>query len=218
MVRKLFAAPGVASNAIPGSHPCGSRRTGLTRWFPSARIVTIAAMAGLVAGCGGGDYTQSEDSVVGQGGPRKYDPATDVSVFGDGGLSLGNLSSSGVGGILGDDGKSRLPVNKYLWQGALDTLSFLPLASTDPFTGVIATEWGSTPEAPNERLKVTAYILNPGLSAAALKVAVYRETRSTDGVWIAAPVSPDTARQLEDAILTRARQIRIAEVEGGTTG
>ena len=132
---------------------------------------------------------------------------------------MGNVRS-GDGGILGgdDDGKARLPVNKYLWQGALDTLSFLPLVSTDPFTGVIATDWGSTPEAPGERFKVTAYILNPGLSAAALKVAVFREVRDENGLWLPAMVSADTPRKLEDAILIRARQIRIAEVEGGVTG
>ena len=136
---------------------------------------------------------------------------------GSGGLSVGNLSRGSVSGIIGGgDEKARLPVNKYLWQGALDTLSFLPLASTDPFTGVIATEWGSTSELPSERLKVTAYILNPGLSAAALKVAVFREQRSDAGLWTSAPVSADTARQLEDAILIRARQIRIAGLEDGS--
>ncbi len=83
---------------------------------------------------------------------------------------------------------------------------------------MIATEWGSTPEAPNERFKVTAYILNPGLTAAALKVAVYREMQGETGLWAPAPVSADTARQLEDAILIRARQIRIAGLEDADTG
>ncbi len=130
------------------------------------------------------------------------------------------MSGGSIGGIFGGGGddKARLPVNKYLWQGALDTLSFLPLASSDPFTGVIATEWGATPEVPGERFKVTAYILNPGLTAAALKVAVYREVLGDGGLWIPAPVSADTPRQLEDAILTRARQIRIAGLEDGNTG
>jgi hypothetical protein len=189
----------------------------------SARLAAIAAVAGLVSACGGGgsgDY--AADDVVGpKPGPKGkgYNPAYDESIFGSGGVSVGNLASGRTGGILGGgDENARLPVNKYLWQGALDTLSFLPLASTDPFTGVIATEWGSTPEAPGERFKVTAYILNSGLSAAALKVAVFRELQTEGGLWAPAPVSADTARQLEDAILTRARQIRIAGLEDGKTG
>ncbi len=184
----------------------------------SARLAAMVAVAGLASACGGGSYAAKDDVGPRPGPKRKYNPA-DEGVFGSGGLSIGNLRSDSVSGILGGgDEKARLPVNKYLWQGALDTLSFLPLASSDPFTGVIATEWGSTPEAPGERLKVTVYILNPGLTAAALKVAVYREVLSDAGMWIPAPVSADTGRQLEDAILTRARQIRIAGLEDGNTG
>jgi hypothetical protein len=173
-------------------------------------------------GCSGN--LAAKDPVGPKPGPaKKYNPDYDdqKSIFGEGGLSVGTIrkgDGSLFGGGGGGDEKARLPVNKYLWQGALDTLSFLPLASSDPFTGVIATEWGATPETPGERLKVTAYILNPGLTAAALKVAVYREVLSDTGVWTTAPVSADTARQLEDAILTRARQIRIAELEDGGTG
>jgi len=184
----------------------------------SARLAAMATVAGLASACGGGNYA-AKDPVGPKPGPqKKYNPDYDQSVFGEGGLSTSNLRS-GRGGIFDNsDEKARLPVNKYLWQGALDTLSFLPLASSDPFTGVIATEWGSTPEAPGERFKVTAYILNPGLTAAALKVAVYREVLSDAGLWTPAPVSADTGRQLEDAILARARQIRIAGLEDGNTG
>jgi len=180
----------------------------------------IALIAGTLAmGCSG-NYA-ADDEVGPRPGPaRKYNPDYDESIFGESGLSVGSLSRGSIGGIFGggDDEKARLPVNKYLWQGALDTLSFLPLASSDPFTGVIATEWGATPEVPGERFKVTAYILNPGLTAAALKVAVYREVLGDGGLWVPAPVSADTPRQLEDAILIRARQIRIAGLEDGNTG
>jgi hypothetical protein len=185
-----------------------------------ARLVAMAAAVVLVSACDGGNYAQDKDSAPKSGPSREFDPNSDDTIFGAGGVSVGNLSGGSVSGILGGgagDQKARLPVNKYLWQGALDTLSFLPLASTDPFTGVIATEWGSTPEAPGERFKVTAYILNPGLSAASLKVAVFRELRTDAGLWTPAPVSADTARQLEDAILVRARQIRIAGLEDGDT-
>jgi hypothetical protein len=190
---------------------------GTNRFSATARIAAVAAVAGLLSACGGGNYAATEDTAPRPGPTKNYDPKYDTSVFGAGGASLGNVRSGG--GLLGGgDEKARLPVNKYLWQAALDTLSFLPLVSTDPFTGVIATDWGATPGAPGERFKVTAYILNPNLSAASLKVAVFREISSDGGPWVPAPVSADTPRQLEDAILTRARQIKIAEVEGGVTG
>ena len=179
------------------------------------RLAAVASLAAMAAACGG-DYASKDEAVGPRPGPKKqYDPNYDPSVLGKNGVSIGSLSSNRAGGILGagDEGQGNLPVNKYIWQGALDTLSFLPLASTDPFTGVIATDWGATPEAPGERFKVTAYILSPALSAASLKVAVYREVRSGD-LWVPAPVDPATAVKLEDAILTRARQIRIAEATG----
>ena len=106
-------------------------------------------------------------------------------------------------------------MNKHLWLASLDTLSFLPIASTDPFTGVIATDWSTAPDTPNERLKVTAFVKNTSLTAEALQVAVYREQLSENGVWVTAPVDAATPRQLEDAILTRARQLRRDELEAG---
>lgn len=113
---------------------------------------------------------------------------------------------------LEEDSGGNLAVNKYLWRASLDTLAFLPLASTDPFSGVIATDWGVSAQAPEERYKVTAYVTSPKLEAQSLRVAVYREVLK-DGVWTSAPVSPETPRKLEDSILTRARQIKVAELE-----
>ncbi|HSF96854.1 MAG TPA: DUF3576 domain-containing protein [Thermohalobaculum sp.] len=179
-----------------------------------ARMVTLAALIGLAAGCSK-DMAAKEDTAPRSGPSHKYDPKYDESVFGKRGVSIGSIRSNRPGGILGggEAEGGNLPVNKYIWQASLDTLSFLPLASTDPFTGVIATDWGATPEAPGERFKVTAYVVSPALSAASLKVAVYREVRDGN-LWVPAEVNPDTALQLENAILTRARQLRIAEATG----
>ncbi len=179
----------------------------------AGHAVAIMALAALLAGCAG-DYAPQEDTAPETSAQKRKWDRDDPSIFGEGGLSVGtiNRSTSLFGG--GEEGGGQLPVNKYLWQAALDTLSFLPLASTDPFTGVIATEWGGTQDAPDERFKVTAFVTSPALSAASLKVAVYREVQNEDGVWVPAPVSPETPRKLEDAILTRAREIRIAEREG----
>ncbi len=114
------------------------------------------------------------------------------------------ISSSG-GRIMG--------VNSYLWHATLDTLSFMPLQSADPFGGVIITDWYSSPNTPNERMRVTVYILDRRLRADGLKVAVFRQSRSGEQ-WVDAQVSADTATKLEDAILTRARELRLAS--GGT--
>ncbi|MDE2464803.1 MAG: DUF3576 domain-containing protein [Alphaproteobacteria bacterium] len=107
-------------------------------------------------------------------------------------------------------GKITLGVNSYLWHASLDTLSFMPLASADPFGGVIITNWYTPKNAPNERTKVTVYILSRTLRADGIKVAVFRQTRQADGQWVDAAVNPQTATKLEDAILTRARELRLS--------
>jgi hypothetical protein len=108
-------------------------------------------------------------------------------------------------------GSSRmtLGVNSYLWHASLDTLSFLPLTSADPFGGVIISEWYVAPTSPDERLKVTVYIMDRALRADGLKVVVFRQVRA-GAVWQDATPSPDTAHKLEDSILTRARELRLA--------
>ena len=101
-------------------------------------------------------------------------------------------------------------VNGYLWRASLDTLSFLPLETADPWGGVINYGWYSTPAAPNERIKATVYILDARLRADALNVTVNRQIRNEAGEWVEAQVSAQTETDLENAILTRARQIRLA--------
>ena len=113
-----------------------------------------------------------------------------------------------------DNDGNQLPVNKYLWRGSLDTLSFLPIASIDTFSGVISTDWTTAPGAPNERSRVTVYVREAELSATALDVSTFRETLSPGGTWQSVPSNPAVASQLEDAILTRARQLRIEDVDG----
>ena len=117
--------------------------------------------------------------------------------------------------VAGGSGKMTLGVNSYLWHATLDTLAFMPLASADPFGGVVITDWYVAPNAPDERLKVTIYILDRNLRADGLKVVVFRQTRSA-GNWSDAQPSPDTAHKLEDAILTRARELRLATLNQGT--
>ena len=102
-----------------------------------------------------------------------------------------------------------LGVNAYLWHASLDTLSFLPLASADPFGGVILTDWYTVPNKPTERVKVTIYITDRALRADAVRVMVFRQVRK-GAEWEFATAEPDTAHKIEAAILTRARELRLA--------
>ena len=118
---------------------------------------------------------------------------------------------AGTTGIASGSARMTLGVNSFLWHASLDTLRFLPLASADPFGGVIISEWYVAPASPNERLKVTVYIMDRTLRADGLKVVVFRQVRQGN-VWTEAQPSPDTAHKLEDSILTRARELRLASV------
>ncbi len=130
------------------------------------------------------------------------------SVFGPGGLSLFG------GDKAPQDGASApIPVNSYLWRASLDTLSFMPLASADPFGGVIITDWFTPPESTGERFKMTVYILSRELRADGLRVAVFRQLNDGTGNWVDGGVGADTASELENAILTRAREMRVAGIE-----
>lgn len=130
------------------------------------------------------------------------------SVFGSNGLKL-------FGGR-GDDkdkysGQSGIGVNSYLWRASLDTVSFMPLASADPFGGVILTDWYAPPETPDERFKLNVFILDRQLRSDGIQVKVFRQIKR-GGNWQDSTVSGETARQLEDTILTRARQMRVAQM------
>jgi hypothetical protein len=125
------------------------------------------------------------------------------SVFGDGGLFTGGKDKEGGGGPGGGIG-----VNSFLWRASLDTISFMPVNSADPFGGVIITDWHSMTETPEERFKMNVYILGRTLRADGIRVAVFRQIQDNAGGWQDAPVPEQAGNKIEDAILTRARQLR----------
>lgn len=107
----------------------------------------------------------------------------------------------------------RIGVNSFLWRASLETLNFMPLSEVDPFGGVIVTDWYANPKAPNERFKATIYILDTNLRADALKASIFKQVRS-GGSWSDANMDADTGRQIENAILTRARELYVSTVDG----
>lgn len=97
--------------------------------------------------------------------------------------------------------EAKIQVNRYLWTASLDVLSFMPVQSIDPFSGVIVFGYG-TPPGGGRAYRATVYIDDPALDARSLNVAL--TTRS-------GPVAAGTQRAVEDAILNRARQLRISD-------
>ena len=135
-------------------------------------------------------------------------------------LGVGALAACGgrVAHPLGGQAAARaapagaIGVNGYLWRATLDTLAFMPLASADPYGGVVITDWYANPEKPDERFKATVYILDARLRADGLNVTVFKEVSNGAGGWTAAPTADQTSTDIENAILTRARQLRLSNL------
>ena len=139
------------------------------------------------------------------GGPRTFQSQEPggLNVFGlGGGKKAASASAS----------QPAIGVNGYLWRATLDTLSFMPLASADPYGGVVITDWYVNPEKPDERFKCTVYILDSRLRADGLNVAVFKQVKDATGNWTDAPSAGQTETDLENAILTKARQLRLSNI------
>lgn len=158
----------------------------------AARFVLLGIVGLAVAGCGvfGGDSLRRQ-------GARQSD-GTAVAERAE------RTRRSTIWDLFGnrDNPNTTVEVNKYIWNAALDVLNFLPIQSVDPFTGVIVTGYG-TPPGGGRAYRATIYVQDPALDARSLKVALEARGGGT--------VSPETVRAVEDAILTRARQLRIAD-------
>lgn len=160
---------------------------------------------GLLAACSSADnkveakYPTGADRSI-QEDIYKNEP----SIFGKTGMNL-------LGDDKEDDASSAIGVNAYLWRAALDTVSFMPLASADPFGGVILTDWYEAEDNPGERIKLNVFILDRQLKAEGLRVKVFKQIRR-HGQWKDVETSEETTRQLEDAILTRAREMRVSKI------
>ena len=113
----------------------------------------------------------------------------------------------------GNQGSAGIGVNTYLWRATLETLSFMPLSSADPFGGVIVTDWYSKTEAPNEKYKIVAYIIGTQLRVDALKINVFKKIKNENGDWIDQESHSEMSLNIEDSILTKAKQYRMANIE-----
>lgn len=105
---------------------------------------------------------------------------------------------------------SPIAVNSFLWRATLDTLSFMPLVSADPFGGVIITDWYEDPKTPGERFKANALILDKTLRADGVKITLFKQ-KNIGGQWRDQKVDSKLERTLEDTVLTRARQLKVGQ-------
>ena len=138
-----------------------------TDWAMPSRsnlIATLLLVAVGLSGCSGARTNPTDPAYMGYQGPTAGN-MPGGSVLGDSNLMFGSGGKGRSADNAAGGGAGALGVNAYLWRGALDTLSFMPLASADPFGIVIITDWYSATNAPNERLKVTIYILDRRLRA-----------------------------------------------------
>ncbi len=180
-----------------------SRNSALRLGARFLATVGIAFMFGAIGGCGG---TYEKD--VGKDVDReerldRHGQTVDGSLFGDDGILL--FGRSKKAGPVG----SPIGVNSFLWRASLDTLSFMPLSSADPFGGVIITDWYVPPETPNHRFKANIYILDRQLRADGIRISLFHQRLNGAKQWVSVATNKKTMTDLEDAILTRARQLRI---------
>ncbi|MDB6452534.1 DUF3576 domain-containing protein [Falsirhodobacter sp. 20TX0035] len=157
-----------------------------------ARVVSLGGLVVLVAACGNREAADRQREELAANEPYRSD------VVG-GQRREGNIWTLFRNN---DDPNTRIAVNRYIWTAALDVLSFLPVQTVDPFSGVFTTGYG-TPPGGGRAYRATVYVQDAALDARSLHVAL-----QTNG---GATVSAETTRAIEDAILTRARQLRLAD-------
>ena len=164
----------------------------------AVKMALILALGMAVAACGG--RRDSGPSVVGSISAGTPPPAGGANMGREGAVET--FSRSSIWDVFGPNRSDQsVSVNRYIWAATLDVLNFLPIQSVDPFTGVIVTGYG-TPPGGGGTYRATVHVRDPALDARSLNVSL----QSRSGA-----VSAATTRAVEDAILARARQLRIRD-------
>lgn len=172
-----------------------------------SKIVLISASILWLAGCGAKNNQPGDAALPDH--PISSEDARELrhgKLTGEGGLKLFGGDDDDNGG-----GASPIGVNSFLWRATLDTLTFMPITSADPFGGVILTDWYEDPKARGERFKITALILDRRLRTDAIKITVHKQKQDDTGSWHDEPKNKSLGRKLEDTILTRARELRVKQ-------
>ena len=133
---------------------------------------------------------------------RKNGPGSFITGKSEQGISL-----SEIAGMSDKNSRIGLPINALLWRASLDILSTIPLDDVDTFGGTIVTEWYQLNKTSDERIKMTAFVLDRELRADGIRVVVYVQKRIGNN-WQDSGTDSDMGKQIEELILTRAREIR----------
>jgi len=157
------------------------------------RLTALVLASLLIAGCSNFNPVP----------PQEEEGPVSILTGKPGGLKLSDF------GDLNKNDNSGIPVNAILWRAALEIVSLLPIADVDTFGGTIISDWYSLPESPDERLKLTVFVIDRELRSDAVRVTVHVQTRDgADGSWSTSVRDEGFARRMEDLILNRAREIR----------
>ncbi len=182
------------------------RPTSFSARFVPAALTAVLAVAACSSG-GGAKPNPTPPDYEGLGSGSAGDPTVNRLGGDDSGIIFGvGKNNNGPGGGSGGVGNG-LGVNAYLWRGALDTIAFMPLASADPFGGVIITDWYTPPGTTDERFKATIYILSRDLRSDGVRVNIFRQVLQ-NGQWVDSPVAEATVGDITNKVLARARQMR----------
>jgi hypothetical protein len=162
--------------------------------------LSLLALSLTLAGCDSGPLTDDDSDILDAKNQRHQ--------------KMGNLFGDEIFVFGGNNEKTAeaagITVNEFLWRASLDTVSFMPLRTVDPFGGVILTEWYTPTGSHNERLKVDVFVLDRQLRSNGIRVAIHKQVfNGSTKAWIDQKVNPKTVNDFEEAILTRARQLKV---------
>lgn len=178
------------------------------RRAPRFLLTAIILTTALLGGCGPINTQASYPTDRPKGSDQPlYSDQKPQTIWGD----HQTLGDKLFGGADDKSAGSGIGVNSFLWRAALDTIAFMPVASADPFGGVILTDWYENPETPGERFKLNVYILDKQLRADGIRVAVFKQKRDKDA-WRDDKVPDTMATSIENTILTRARELRVSQM------
>ena len=168
-----------------------------------------ASFSLLLAACSGNAPSEQPSAQPGTGAPQQAASSAPEEIDTEASLwtILGLAKKESVkepGPLTGNT------VSPILWQAAHDTLDFVKYTSEDPLTGSIVTDWYSPPDKPNERYRINVFILSRALHTDSLTVTVDRQVLSPNGQWTETTIARQVETDLENAILTRARQLKRA--------
>lgn len=178
----------------------------------TGRFVAVLGVLLVLSGCGEGIKREASYPTRPKGTDKiVYSDQKADTIWGEGRTLSDRLF--GTGDEEGTGGGAGIGVNSFLWRASLDTVAFMPLASADPFGGVILTDWYENPDVPGERFKLNVFILDRQLRSDGVRVAVFKQNRTgKNDNWRDAAVTPEMALGLENAILSRARELRVAQM------